>query len=63
MEARIVPDSMVYSETLPSYNALDETVFHHFRINHSKSFVKSQTPFMKKQRYSSAAFLPASQRM
>jgi len=43
VEARIVPYSLGYSDALPSYNALDVTAFHHFRINHSKSFVKGQT--------------------
>jgi len=28
---------------LPSYNALDVAAFRHFRISHSKSFVKGQT--------------------
>jgi len=43
MEKRILPDSIVYSDALPSYNALDTSAFRHFRINHSKSFVKGQT--------------------
>ncbi len=43
MEEKILPDSIVYSDALPSYNALDVSAFRHFRINHSKSFVKGQT--------------------
>ena len=43
MEEMIVPDSIVYSDALPSYNALDVAAFRHFRVNHSKSFVKGQT--------------------
>jgi len=43
MAERILPDSIVYREALPSYNALDVATFRHFRINHSKSFVKGQT--------------------
>ena len=43
MAERILPDSIVYSDALPSYNALDVAAFRHFRINHSKSFVKGQT--------------------
>jgi len=35
----IVPDSLVYPDTLPSYNALDVSNFHHMRVNHSKTFV------------------------
>lgn len=36
-------DSIVYSDALPSYNALDISAFRHFRINHSTSFAKGQT--------------------
>ena len=43
MAERILPDSIVYSDALPSYNTLDVAAFRHFRINHSKSFVKGQT--------------------
>ncbi len=35
---RIAPDSIVYSDSLPSYNALDIADFKHFRINHSQLF-------------------------
>ena len=35
----IVPDSIVYTDTLPSYNALDVSSFHHIRVNHSTTFV------------------------
>jgi transposase len=35
---RIAPDSIVYSDSLPSYNALDVSDFRHYRINHSKLF-------------------------
>jgi len=35
---RIAPDSIVYSDSLPSYNALDISDFRHFRINHSQLF-------------------------
>jgi len=37
---RIVPDSMVYPDTLPSYNALDVSRFHHMRLNHATTFVE-----------------------
>lgn len=38
MEERIVPDSIVYSDTFPSYNVLDVSAFKHYRINHAKLF-------------------------
>lgn len=36
--SKIKPDSIVYTDSLPSYNALDVSDFKHFRINHSKEF-------------------------
>ena len=38
LKQRIVPDSIVYSDARPSYNALDVSGFRHLRINHSKLF-------------------------
>lgn len=38
IEDKIVPDSVVYTDTFRSYNALDVSNFHHERINHSKLF-------------------------
>jgi len=38
LKKRIVPDSIVYSDSLPSYNALDVSGFRHLRINHAKLF-------------------------
>ena len=35
---RVVPDSIVYTDTFRSYNALDVSEFKHERINHSKLF-------------------------
>jgi transposase len=35
---KIVPDSVVYTDTLRSYNALDISHFKHERINHSQLF-------------------------
>ncbi len=35
---RIAPDSIVYSDSLPSYNVLDVSDFRHYRINHSRLF-------------------------
>ena len=34
----VTPDSIVYTDTFRSYNALDVSAFHHMRINHSKLF-------------------------
>lgn len=38
IQHKIVPDSIVYTDTFRSYNALDITNFKHERINHSKLF-------------------------
>jgi len=38
MEQRIVPDSIVYTDTYSSYNVLDVSEFKHYRINHSQLF-------------------------
>ena len=35
---KIKPDSIIYSDTFPTYNALDVSEFKHYRINHSKAF-------------------------
>ena len=35
---KIKPDSVVYTDSYRSYNALDVSDFKHFRINHSKEF-------------------------
>jgi len=35
---KVLPDSIVYTDTYRSYNALDISHFHHLRINHSKIF-------------------------
>lgn len=36
---KIRPDSIVYTDTYRSYDALDVSEFHHHRINHSDAFV------------------------
>jgi transposase len=38
IQDRVVPDSIVYTDTFRSYNALDVSGFKHERINHSKLF-------------------------
>ena len=35
---KVIPDSIVYTDTFRSYNALDVSEFKHERINHSKLF-------------------------
>ncbi|MDO4777853.1 MAG: IS1595 family transposase [Cardiobacteriaceae bacterium] len=39
---KILPDSVVYTDSLSSYDVLDVSGFHHHRINHSKAFVERQ---------------------
>lgn len=39
---KVVPDSIVYTDTFKSYNALDVSHFHHQRINHSSLFADKQ---------------------
>ena len=38
IEEKVRPDSIVYTDTFRSYNALDVSDFHHMRINHSELF-------------------------
>lgn len=38
LEQKIIPDSIVYSDTFSSYDVLDVAGFKHLRINHSKLF-------------------------
>lgn len=42
MDNKIVPDSIVYSDTFSSYNVLDVSDFKHYRINHSKLFANKK---------------------
>ena len=39
---KVAPDSVVYTDSYCSYNALDVTDFHHQRINHSTDFAKGR---------------------
>ncbi|SDD65037.1 ISXO2-like transposase domain-containing protein, partial [Psychrobacter pacificensis] len=36
------PDSIVYTDSFKSYNALDVSEFTHYLINHSKTFVNDK---------------------
>lgn len=40
---QVAPDSVVYTDSYRSYNALDVSEFHHLRINHSTHFVTGKT--------------------
>lgn len=42
MERKIVPDSIVYTDSLTSYNVLDVSEFRHCRINHSELFAEGR---------------------
>ncbi len=39
IERKVLPDSIVYSDSWGAYNALDVSDFHHQRVNHSKTYV------------------------
>lgn len=41
IEEKVIPDSIVYSDSFKSYNVLDISEFKHYRINHSKRFAKA----------------------
>jgi transposase len=42
IEDKIVPDSIVYSDTFSAYNVLDVSAFKHYRINHAELFADSK---------------------
>lgn len=42
LEEKIVPDSIVYTDSLGSYNVLDVSGFHHVRISHSEQFAEGR---------------------
>ena len=42
IKQKIMPDSIVYMDSLSSYDKLDVTGFIHYRINHSKEFADRQ---------------------
>jgi transposase len=42
IEEKIVPDSIVYTDSLYSYNVLDVSAFHHVRVNHSYLFAEGR---------------------
>lgn len=44
IRGKVQPDSIVYTDTFRSYNALDVSEFKHYRINHSEGFADQQQP-------------------
>jgi len=42
IERKIVPDSIVYSDSWKGYNVLDVSAFKHFQINHWELFADKQ---------------------
>ena len=42
IERKVIPDSIVYSDSWHGYNALDVSDFKHLRINHSRLFAEGQ---------------------
>ena len=42
IKKNIMPDSIVYTDNLSSYDKLDASGFSHYRINHSKAFADRQ---------------------
>ena len=44
IDVKVVPDSIVYSDTLSSYNVLDVSSFKHYRINHSHQTLTNPYP-------------------
>ncbi|MBB6029631.1 transposase [Oceanithermus desulfurans] len=42
IESRVVPDSIVYTDSFAGYNILDVSSFHHRRIDHGKAFAEGE---------------------
>ena len=42
IESRVVPDSIVYTDSFASYDVLDVSRFHHQRIDHGKAFAEGE---------------------
>ena len=43
IRAKIVPDSVVYTDSYNVYNVLNVSEFHHHRVNHKEAFVTKKT--------------------
>lgn len=44
IRAKIMPDSVVYTDSFGSYNVLDVSEFKHYRLNHSELFGHKHNP-------------------
>ncbi len=42
IKKKVAPQSIIYTDTSPSYNILDVSDFQHYRINHAKEFAHKQ---------------------
>ena len=42
LQSKVLPDSIVYTDSYRSYDVLDVAGFHHRRVNHSKKFVSKR---------------------
>ena len=42
IKSKVLPDSVVYTDSFGSYDALDVSEFKHRRVNHSKTFVSAK---------------------
>jgi transposase len=42
IERKVLPDSIVYSDSWAGYNLLDVSGFHHQRVNHSETYVDGE---------------------
>ncbi len=42
IKKKVAPQSIIYTDTYPSYNILDVSDFQHYRINHAKEFANKQ---------------------
>ena len=47
IQEKIHPDSIIYSDSLPTYIALDVIVFKHFRINHGEVVCRQQESYKR----------------
>jgi len=54
-EQKIVPDSIVDTDSLQSYNVLDVSDFHHVRVNHSYLFAEGRNLINEIENFGSQA--------
>ena len=53
---RIEPDSIVYTDSFRSYDVLDVSEFHHYRINHKEKFAAERNPINGIEKFASRPF-------